>query len=73
MVAKQRDCAAFDGLGDTPMQRNMNDLTAAAIAVRMDAKEDGECDELIHDMQRDTFDASHRTIAVNIFDVKACG
>ena len=38
MVAEQRGCAAFDGLDDTPMQRNMNEPTAAAIAGRRTRK-----------------------------------
>ena len=51
MVAKQRDCAAFDGSDDMPMQRKINEPTAAAIASGMDEKEDGECKELIYDLQ----------------------
>ena len=71
MRAEERDCAAFDGVGDKPKQRNVNEQNAAAIAGGTDEKEDGECKELTFDMQRDTSDASHRTIENGNFEVKA--
>ena len=62
MVGEQRGCAAFDGLDHTPMTDRCSDCRPK------DAKEDGECED--HDMQRDTFDASHR-IELGFFEVKA--